>query len=63
MAEKVLVYQMWPLSWGTIKTMTLFLSKVKALGADYVWLSPIYTSPWNNSGYDVSDHFSIATQG
>ena len=62
MAEKVLVYQMWPLSWGTIKAMTLFLSKVKALGADYVWLSPIYTSPWKNSGYDVSDHFSIDTR-
>ncbi len=56
---KILVYQLWPLAWGSIKAMTLFLSKIKALGADYVWLSPINQSPRHNHGYDVSDYYTI----
>ena len=56
---KILVYHLWPLAWGSIKAMTLFLSKIKALGADYVWLSPINQSPRHNHGYDVSDYYRI----
>lgn len=60
MAEKkVLVYQLWPIAWGSIRLMTAFLPRIKALGVDYVWLSPIYASPWHNHGYDVADYYSI----
>ena len=45
MAEKTLVYQLWPYAWGSIRMMTLMLSRIAALGADYVWLSPIFASP------------------
>ena len=56
---KTLVYQLWPISWGGIKAMTLFLPRIAALGADYVWFSPIYTSPWKNHGYDVADYYTV----
>ncbi|MBQ8985130.1 hypothetical protein IJ076_01030 [Candidatus Saccharibacteria bacterium] len=59
MAIKKLIYHLWPLSWGKIRTMTAFLPRIKALGADYVWLSPIFSSPLKNSGYDISDYYSI----
>lgn len=57
--KKTLVYQLWPISWGSIKTMTLFLPRIAALSADYVWISPIFTSPWKNHGYDVADYYTV----
>lgn len=59
MAEKTLVYQLYPISWGSIRMMTLFLPRIVALGADYVCLCPIFRSPWKNSGYDVSDYYNV----
>ena len=59
MVKKTLIYQLWPLSWGSIKTMTTFLPRIAALGADYVWISPVYESPFYNDGYDVSDYYKI----
>jgi glycosidase len=59
MAEKTLVYQLWPYAWGSIRMMTLMLGRIVALGADYVWLSPVFASPGKNHGYDVSDYYSI----
>lgn len=59
MAKKNLVYQLWPISWGSIRMMTAFLPRIAELGADYVWVSPIYTSPWKNHGYDVTDYYSV----
>lgn len=56
---KTLVYQMYPISWGAIRMMTLMLTRVAALGADYVLLSPIFTSPWKNHGYDVADYYTV----
>ena len=59
MARKTLVYQMYPISWGSIRMMTAFLPRVAALGCDYVWLSPIFESPWHNHGYDVADYYAV----
>lgn len=59
MAKRNLVYQMYPISWGSIRMMTAFLPRISALGCDYVWLSPIYESPWRNHGYDVADYYDI----
>lgn len=39
--------------------MTLMLCRIAALGADYVCLSPVFSSPGYNHGYDVSDYFTI----
>lgn len=59
MAEKTLVYQLFPISWGSIRMMTLFLPRIVALGADYVCLCPIFESPWKNAGYDVADYYTV----
>ncbi|MBR3324122.1 hypothetical protein IKG24_01100 [Candidatus Saccharibacteria bacterium] len=58
-AKRVLVYQLWPIAWGCIRLMTAFLPRIKALGVDYVWVSPVLTSPRHNHGYDVADYYSV----
>ena len=35
------------------------LDYVKSLGADVIWLNPIYDSPLDDNGYDIRDYFSI----
>ena len=57
--SKVLMYQLWPFSWGGIRIMTSFLPRIANLGVDYVWLSPIFKSPMKNHGRDVSDYYTI----
>lgn len=57
---KTLVYQLYPLAWPDgLKGMTQHLSRISKLGADYVWLSPVYSSPLQDHGYDVSDYQAI----
>ncbi len=56
---RTLVYQLYPLAWSGIREMTTFLPNIAALGADYVWLSPIYPSPRYDHGYDVADYYNI----
>lgn len=57
---KTLIYQLYPAAWpGGLRQMAEFLPRIKALGADYVWLSPCYESPWIDGGYDISDYESI----
>ena len=53
---KTLVYQLYPLAWKTgFKGMIEHLPRIAALSADYVWLSPIYDSPFKDGGYDVTN--------
>lgn len=59
---KTLVYQLYPIAWesrGGLQAMTNHLDIIKYLGADYVWLSPLYPSPRFDHGYDVSDYSEI----
>ncbi len=58
-SAKVLIYQLYPLAWSGIREMTAFLPRIEALGADFVWLSPIYPSPRYDMGYDVADYYGI----
>ena len=39
--------------------MTEHLKRVKALGADYIWLCPFFESPWVDGGYDVADYLTV----
>ncbi|MES5925089.1 alpha,alpha-phosphotrehalase [Bacillus cereus group sp. MG9] len=65
--HKSVVYQIYPKSFnsyynketGDIKGVTEKLDYLKELGVDYIWLTPIYRSPQNDNGYDVSDYYSI----
>lgn len=61
------IYQIYPRSFqdsngdgiGDLPGITSRLSYVADLGADAVWLSPIFTSPMLDMGYDVSDYTDI----
>ncbi|MEQ6903260.1 glycoside hydrolase family 13 protein [Nocardioides sp. YIM 152588] len=61
------IYQIYPRSWadadgdglGDLPGITARLAHVADLGADAVWLSPFYTSPQNDAGYDVADYRDV----
>lgn len=57
------IYQVYPRSFqdsngdgeGDLKGVISRLGYLKDLGIDAIWLSPFYTSPNNDGGYDVAD--------
>lgn len=61
------VYQIYPRSFndsnndgiGDIRGIIEKLDYIKDLGVSIVWLSPIYASPLDDNGYDISDYYSI----
>jgi len=61
------IYQIYPRSFldtsgngvGDIKGITRKLDYISDLGVDAIWLSPIFTSPMKDMGYDVSDYKNI----
>ena len=65
--RRSVVYQVYPRSFndttgsgvGDIRGLTKKLDYLKDLGTDIVWLQPVYDSPQNDNGYDVSDYRSI----
>jgi len=44
---------------GDIKGITSKLDYLKELGIDVIWLSPVYQSPNDDNGYDISDYQDI----
>ena len=65
--KEAVVYQLYPRSFkdsdgdgvGDLKGIISKLDYIKSLGVDAVWLNPIYTSPNDDNGYDISDYRSI----
>ncbi len=61
------VYQIYPRSFkdsngdgiGDIKGIIEKLDYLKELGIDVIWLSPVYKSPNDDNGYDISDYYDI----
>jgi alpha-glucosidase len=61
------VYQVYPRSFqdsdgdgeGDLPGIAQRLDHVAALGADAIWLSPVYPSPMADGGYDVADYTGI----
>ncbi|KAM9901941.1 hypothetical protein OXX79_004246 [Metschnikowia pulcherrima] len=61
------VYQIWPASYkdsngdgvGDIPGIISTLDYVKNLGVDVIWLSPMFDSPQDDMGYDISDYESV----
>ncbi|MEM6680861.1 MAG: alpha-glucosidase [Pseudomonadota bacterium] len=61
------IYQIYPRSFcdlnndgvGDLKGITSKLDYVASLGVDGIWLSPIFTSPMHDHGYDVADYRDI----
>lgn len=61
------IYQIYPRSFqdsnddgiGDLKGITRRLDHIALLGVDAVWLSPFFTSPMLDFGYDVSDYLDV----
>src|SRR3954469_16863991 len=65
--RSAVIYQISPRSFadadgdgvGDLRGIIGRLEHVRDLGADAVWLSPIYRSPMAEFGYDISDHTDV----
>lgn len=65
--QSAVVYQVYPRSFqdsngdgiGDLPGITQRLDYIKQLGADVIWLNPIYRSPGVDNGYDISDYYDI----
>lgn len=61
------IYQIYPKSFydsnqdgiGDLNGVTEKLDYLKALGVDYLWLTPFFVSPQKDNGYDVEDYRRI----
>ncbi|MGP9683280.1 glycoside hydrolase family 13 protein [Brachybacterium sp. AOP3-A1-3] len=61
------VYQVYPRSFadadgdgmGDLPGVTAHLPYLRDLGVDAIWLSPFYTSPQHDGGYDVADYTDV----
>jgi oligo-1,6-glucosidase len=64
---RAVVYQIYPRSFqdsdgdgvGDLRGIISRLDHLSALGVDVVWLSPIYRSPQDDNGYDISDYQDV----
>jgi maltose alpha-D-glucosyltransferase / alpha-amylase len=45
---------------GDLRGLTEKLDYLQELGADCIWLMPIYPSPLKDDGYDIADYYNIA---
>jgi oligo-1,6-glucosidase len=65
--KKSVVYQIYPRSFadsdgdgmGDLRGIIDHLDHLAELGADVLWLSPVYPSPQDDNGYDISDYQDI----
>lgn len=65
--KEAVVYQIYPRSFcdsnadgvGDLKGIISKLDYLKGLGADVLWLCPVYQSPNDDNGYDISDYYKI----
>lgn len=68
--KESVVYQIYPRSFmdsngdgiGDLQGIISRLDYLKELGIDVVWLSPVYKSPNDDNGYDISDYQDIMSE-
>ncbi|WP_433720676.1 alpha-glucosidase [Actinoplanes sp. CA-051413] len=65
--HRAVVYQIYPRSFadadgdgmGDLRGISAHLDHLAGLGVDVIWLSPVYPSPQDDNGYDISDYQDI----
>lgn len=65
--KEAVIYQIYPRSFmdsngdgiGDLQGIISRLDYLKYLGIDVIWLSPVYKSPNDDNGYDISDYRAI----
>lgn len=65
-----MIYQIYPRSFndsnndgiGDLQGIIEKLDYIKSLGVDVIWLCPVYESPNDDNGYDISDYRSIMAE-
>ena len=65
--KEAVIYQIYPRSFadsngdgiGDLNGITAHLPYLQKLGVDVLWLSPVYQSPNDDNGYDISDYRAI----
>ncbi|NYD67338.1 glycoside hydrolase family 13 protein [Agromyces atrinae] len=65
--RSAVIYQIYPRSFadangdgmGDLAGITSRLPSLQALGIDAIWLSPFFTSPQRDAGYDVADYCDV----
>lgn len=65
--KEAVIYQIYPRSFmdsngdglGDLRGIISRLDYLKYLGIDVIWLSPVYKSPNDDNGYDISDYQDI----
>ena len=65
--KSAVVYQIYPRSFadsngdgvGDLPGIIARLEYLQALGVDVIWLSPVYRSPMDDGGYDISDYEDV----
>jgi len=68
--KEAVIYQIYPRSFkdnnsdgiGDLQGIISKLDYIKNLGVDAVWLNPIFSSPNDDNGYDVSDYRNIMSE-
>lgn len=68
--QKEIVYQIYPKSFydtngdgiGDIPGITEKLGYLKSLGVTMLWICPVFKSPMDDNGYDISDYLSLAPE-
>ena len=68
--KEAVAYQVYPRSFydtngdgiGDIRGVIEKLDYLKDLGIDVIWLSPVYESPNDDNGYDISDYKDIMAE-
>lgn len=68
--QRAVIYQVYPQSFqdsngdgiGDLKGLIQRLDYLQKLGIDAIWLSPVYQSPGQDNGYDISDYQAINPQ-
>lgn len=68
--QKEVVYQIYPRSFydsnndgiGDIPGITEKLDYLKELGITMIWVCPIFQSPMDDNGYDISDYYQLAPE-